>query len=211
MENALALKVRTQFDLTVRENNFRLETSKGDETLQIVRGCLKGKRRAQEKLYKRFYGYAMSIALRYAKNTDEAAEILNDSFLKAFNKLQTYQQDKPFKAWLRRIVVNTSIDYYRSNKKFSADVELNEAYGMAAEQDVIDSLTAEEILQLLQHLPPQQRVIFNLFEIEGYPHKEISDILEIPEGTCRSALTRARARLKQMVIKLYKEKYEGSF
>lgn len=209
-DSALNITLEADNITRCRHEGASLKTEADKIELELIRGCQKGKSRAQEKLYKRFYGYGMSIALRYSRDMEESKEILNESFLKVFNKIETFEEGKSFKAWLRRIVINTSIDYYRANKKHLYDVEISEAAGVDDNDDVIDRLTAEEIMQLLQQLPDQQRLIFNLYEVEGYSHREISEQLNIPEGTCRSALTRARQKLKQMVVELYKKDYEGS-
>jgi RNA polymerase sigma-70 factor (ECF subfamily) len=141
----------------------------------------------------------MGICLRYAKSRDEASEVLNDAFLKVFNKIAMYDNTKLFKAWLRRIVVNTAIDYYRREHKYDNHVPIEKASREENDFDAIDQLNAEDILKLLQELPPQYRLVFNLYEIEGYSHEEIGEILKIPVGTSKSHLSRAKQRLKALV------------
>jgi RNA polymerase sigma factor (sigma-70 family) len=164
-----------------------------------VEGCLKGKLKAQEMLYKHFYGYAMSICLRYTGHRDEAAEVLNDSFMKVFAKIKQYDRQKSFKAWLRRVVVNTAIDHYRRNQKHTKTEGLEEARTEECDADAIDQLTASEIMQMVQALPETYRVAFNLYEIEGYSHDEIGDLLGIPVGTSKSNLSRAKKKLREMI------------
>jgi RNA polymerase sigma-70 factor (ECF subfamily) len=168
---------------------------------EIVNACIKGSRKHQELLYKRFYGYAMSVSMRYAGNSDEAAEIVNDSFLKVFGKIETFDQSKPFRAWLRRIVVNTSIDYYRRSKKNVPFSDISYAASEESDTDAVDLLSAEEIYRIVQELPDPYRITFNLYEIEGFSHEEISAKLGIPEGTSRSNLSRAKIKLRQLVKK----------
>jgi RNA polymerase sigma-70 factor (ECF subfamily) len=153
----------------------------------------------QEGLYKHFYGYAMGICLRYAKNKDEASEMLNDAFLKVFNKLDAYDSTKLFKAWLRRIVVNTSIDYYRREHKHDFQVPIEKARSEENDTDVIDQISTEDLFRLIRQLPENQKIVFNLYEIEGYSHNEIAELLHIPEGTSKSSLSRAKQRLRTMV------------
>jgi RNA polymerase sigma-70 factor (ECF subfamily) len=161
---------------------------------------MKGRLKDQEGLYKHFYGYVMGICLRYAKSKDEASEILNDSFLKVFNKLNTYDSSKLFKAWLRRITVNTAIDYYRREHKHDYQLPIEKAIKEENDFDVIDQLNTEDILKLLQKLPDNYRVVFNLYEIEGYSHDEIGEMLKIPVGTSKSNLSRAKQKLRIMVM-----------
>src|SRR5690554_6113928 len=134
----------------------------------------------------------MSVCLRYTRNRDDAAEVLNDSFLKVFKNIKQYDTDRPFKTWFRRILINTSIDYLRAHKKY-----LNTDYAdfyddmLQTQPDVEMNLNAEEILKLFDQLPDMYRVVFNLYEVEGYSHEEIAGLLDIAPGTSRSQLSRA--------------------
>ena len=188
-------------------SEINLQHGLTDKELAMLKGCLKKKATAQEKLYKHFYGYAMSIALRYTGTHDESREILNESFFKVFTRLDKYDFSKSFKGWLRRIVINTAIDYYRTNKKYINSTEITAAEEKEYDFDIIERLTAEEIMSLLQELPSHYQMVFNLYEIEGYSHREIGEMLEIPEGTSRSNLTRAKQKLREMVKQLYDKKY----
>lgn len=169
------------------------------EVDKLIQGCRNGRMKDQEGLYKHFYGYAMGICLRYAKNKDEASEMLNDAFLKVFNKLDAYDSTKLFKAWLRRIVVNTSIDYYRREHKHDFQVPIEKARSEENDTDVIDQISTEDLFRLIRQLPENQKIVFNLYEIEGYSHNEIAELLHIPEGTSKSSLSRAKQRLRTMV------------
>lgn len=155
--------------------------------------------RAKEALYKHYYSYAMSISLRYAYSKNEAVMIINDSFMKVFDKIKSYDDSYSFKGWLRRIVINTAIDKYRRDKihnEKTESVPLGNIIGNY--EDAISKLTVEDIMSLLNDLSETQRLIFNLSEIEGYSHKEISKKLEIPVGTSRSYLYRAKSTLREL-------------
>lgn len=201
---ALAINYIGKIDINTR---LKLQHGLTEKELIMVEGCLKNKASAQEKLYKHFYGYAMSIALRYAGTKDESREILNESFFKVFTRLEKYDVEKSFRGWLRRIVINTAIDYYRANKRYINSTEITVAEEKEYDFDIIERLTAEEILDLLQDLPTHYQMVFNLYELEGYSHKEIGKMLDIPEGTSRSNLTRAKQKLREMVKQLYNGKY----
>jgi RNA polymerase sigma factor (sigma-70 family) len=166
---------------------------------KLIAGTIRADRTSQERLYKHYYGYAMSICLRYAPNRDEASEVLNDSFLKVFKKIAQYDPNKSFRGWLRRIIINTAIDYYRKNEKHYHHLEIDRAMGEEQETDAISMLTAEEIYQLVQQLPHIYRLTFNLYEIEGYSHEEIGEQLGIPAGTSRSNLSRAKQKLRLLM------------
>ena len=170
---------------------------------ELIEGCLKGKARSQEMLYKHYYGYAMAICLRYANGKDEAKEILNDSFFKVFTKISQYDPKNPFRAWLRRIVINTAIDYYRRQQKHQYAVDIQEIEYEESDASVLDRLSAEDILLLMQKLPEHYRLVFNLYELEGYSHEEISKQLGIPESTSRTHLSRAKSKLREYIQKYF--------
>ncbi len=158
--------------------------------------------KSQECLYRHFYGYGMSICLRYAGNKSDAMEILNEAFLKIFTKIQKYDPEKSFRSWIRRILVNCCIDFHRNSQKTTSFVEPFMAETEEAELP-LGHLAAEDILQLLAQLPDRYRLTFNLYEIEGYSHDEIGRMLGIPASTSRSNLTRAKKRLREMIEKNY--------
>lgn len=170
-----------------------------DELHQLVSGCLKNDRLSQKLLYKAFYGFAMGICLRYAANRYEASEIMNQGFYKVFKNLTKYDITKPFKAWLGRIMVNTSIDYYRSNLKVAYTEELDKAEHVNDTEFADRNLNYNELLDMVSKLPRAYRTIFNLFAIEGYTHEEIGEMLNISTGTSKSNLHKAREKLKIMI------------
>ncbi len=148
----------------------------------------------------------MSIALRYSNSKEEATEIINDAFLKIFNKLDTYTIENSFNGWLRRVVINTALDYYRKNKKHYNHLSLE--HDTASHNDVVDQMNYEDISKLVMNLSPVYRTIFNLYVIDGYSHKEIAEIMNISEGTSKSGLSRARVSLQKMLKEIYNIDYD---
>lgn len=175
-------------------------TESPDNTeMQLIRDCLAEKRGAHELFYKRYYGYVMSIALRYSRHAEEAKEITNDSFVKVFQHLNRYDQQRSVKAWMRRIVINTALDRLRKNKRELRQIDILQIVAETPDEGVLERLSAEEIMQMVQRLSNAQRAVFNLFEIEGFSHEEIGKMLDIPVGTSKSHLARAKMRLRQMI------------
>lgn len=168
--------------------------------------------KGKEYVYKKYYGYVMSISLRYIGHEMEAEEVANESFVKCFNRLGRFKQheqneslEKTFRSWLARITVNTSIDFIRSRKDTAmlddtSDYELKDhTVNNSQSLDVID------ILQLLDHLPEIQKTIFLLYEIDGYSHDEIGEKIGIPGGTSRTYLARAKQRLRKLYSMYFAE------
>ena len=152
--------------------------------------------------YERFYGYALSICLAYANNQEDAREILNDGFLKVFQSISKLEQEQVLQPWLRRIMVNTAIDYYRKNRKRARELstqavanQLEEPY--LNDEAVFAQLSAEDILAILHQLPLPYRLVFSLYVLEGYSHREIAERLGIAESTSRAHLTEANQRLRR--------------
>ena len=168
----------------------------------IIKGCQNNDDSSCEKLYKQFYGFAFSIAIKYCLNRDDAIEVVNDSFMKVFKNLHHYDIEKPFKPWFRRIVVNTSIDKIRRKKDSHLDID---DVALSGNQHVDSDLTIKETLKLLDQLPELHRTVFNLYEIDGYSHKEIAGLLGIGESSSRTYLSRAKNQLKD----LYNEYFTG--
>jgi RNA polymerase sigma-70 factor (ECF subfamily) len=168
---------------------------------ELVRQCKNGDLKQLEMLYKHFYGYAMGIALRYCNNRDDAMEVANDGFIKLFHSFSSYDGDKPFKAWLRRIIVNAAIDKNRREKKHLWHDDLDAAENIGQSHTVIAQLNAADILKLMDKLPHIHRMVFNLYEIDGYSHDEIAGMLAIPASSSRVYLTRAKEKLRVMINK----------
>lgn len=168
---------------------------------ELITGCCKKERSSQEALYRNFFGYALSICLRYAQNRDEAVEIMNDGFLKIFHHIETFDTSRSFKTWLARIMVNTSIDFLRGKKKLVFTDDINQVPEPGTDEKIIDKLSYDELLKHVQALPPAYRTVFNLYVMEGFQHQEIAAMLRISEGTSKSNLFKAKKILKERIIK----------
>jgi RNA polymerase sigma factor (sigma-70 family) len=177
----------------------RVEQEYSADFNKVLKGCSRGDLKAQKYLFKQYYGYVMSIALRFSSCYENALEITNDSFLKIFREIESHHTDREFKGWVRKIVINTAIDYYRMDKKDGIEISIELAYDQPVDESVIDNLNAEEIIKLINSLPMKYRYTFNLFEIEGYSHDEIALQLGITASTSRSNLARAKKMLRQII------------
>lgn len=168
---------------------------------ELIKGCKREQLKYQEALYKHFYGFAMSVCIRYAPCREDALEILNDAFMKVFTNINSFDEDRPFRAWFRRILVNTSLDHYRSNRRYRLHIELDNDQ-IEAEPDIEYNVTlkTDEILALMDQLTPIQRLVFNLHKIEGYHHDEIAGMLHIAPGTSRSHMSRAVKKLASLFL-----------
>ncbi|GAC1370127.1 MAG: sigma-70 family RNA polymerase sigma factor [Hymenobacter sp.] len=174
----------------------------------LLAACQRQERVAQRRLYGQFHGFAMSICLRYARDRDQALEAANDGFLKVFRDLGRFDatrhpQDVPgsFRGWLRRIMIHTAIDHYRANERHQHQQELDDATLNQADGGAtpLDALSYEELLGLVQRLPPAYQAVFNLAVIDGFGHEEIAEQLHISVGTSKSNLFKARAHLRTML------------
>jgi len=169
---------------------------------QLVAGCLKGEPIAQRELYKSYSRKMMSICMRYANGREQAQDILQDGFVKVFQKMDHYRGDGPLGGWIARTMVNTALDHIRRNKPYDHSLDLTEAEHLHAEDaQVMSSMSTDELLELIQGLPPGYRAVFNLFAIEGYAHKEISEQMGISENTSKSQFMKARAYLRKLLPK----------
>ena len=172
----------------------------------FIEACVNQEKWAQKQLYETHYGNMMGVCLRYAGSKDEALDILHDGFIKVFRNIKDYKPGTSINAWIRRIMVNTSIDYYRKQSRRRTE-DLDQAYGLySGGANAIANCSAKDILDCIQKLSPAYRSVFNLYVIEGYAHKEIAKILRITESTSRSNLVKARIKLKQLLSEL-KEVY----
>ncbi|MEZ4911299.1 MAG: sigma-70 family RNA polymerase sigma factor [Saprospiraceae bacterium] len=162
----------------------------------FLNACINEERWAQKQLYESYYSPMMAITIRYANNEDDALDILHEGFIKIFKSLNKFTIGTSLHAWMRTIMVNTAIDYYRKEIRRKTE-PIEKAYAISTHDvNVISSMSAEEILMALQQLPLSYRSIFNLYVIEGYSHKEIAEKLSITESTSRSNLVKARAKLR---------------
>lgn len=167
---------------------------------ELVRQCKRGDLKYQKLLYKQFYGYAMGIGLRYSANRDDALEAVNDAFIKVFNTIKSFDEKLPLKPWLRKVIVNTAIDRRRKNLKNLAEADLDEAVMVATPAIAVAQLNATDILMLMQQLPELNRLVFNLYEVDGYNHEEIGKMLGIAASSSRVYLGRAKERLRKLIL-----------
>ncbi|MDK2979132.1 MAG: hypothetical protein PWP52_1846 [Bacteroidales bacterium] len=175
-----------------------------DNYIEIIKACIKGDRKAQKQLYQLFADKMFGVCLRYADNADEAKDILQDGFIKVFLNLKQFNHKGSFEGWVRRIMVNTALEKFRDRSYLFA-VNMEQGYeSKDSEYDhILSELAVQDLLKLIQELSPQYRMVFNLYAIEGYSHKEICEMLNIKEGTSKSNLSRAREILKEKVTKYY--------
>jgi len=168
----------------------------------IIRGCINRDLKAQEELYKKYFGYALSVALLYSNNRNDAIETVNDSFIKIFQKIKKFDLSLSFKAWLRRIVINSSLDRIRkSNKRMVlGEVEAESINLEDNSPSVCELLQAREIESLFNYLPHIHKIVFSLHEIEGYSHEEIAKQLKISKSSSRVYLTRAKKQLRELYL-----------
>lgn len=175
-----------------------------DPEQELVDKCLANDPYAQELLYRRYAAKMYGICLRYVRHREEASDILQEGFIRVFTNLKYYRGEGSFEGWVRRIIVNTAINYYKANTKYSRDLSVDEvSINSNIDNDALSRLSTEELLKVVQALPDGFRMVFNLFVIEGYDHKEIGQMLGITENTSKSQLHRAKAALQKMLLKEY--------
>jgi RNA polymerase sigma factor (sigma-70 family) len=189
----IALKINSVKDLS--------QTAEEKEVL-LIAACLREERWAQKLLYETYYGRLLTVCLRYSNNSEDARDILNEGFVKVFRFLDRYKVGTSLDSWMRRIMINTSIDFYRKEMRHRSDDLEAAEYKISEDTDIASNYAAQEILKAIQLLPPAYRAVFNLYAIEGYSHKEVAEALGITESTSRSNLVKARVKLKEMLNKL---------
>lgn len=167
----------------------------------LFEGCKRGDRQAQEGLYRALAPTMMGICLRYAKDRDDAEDILQTAFIKVFQKISDFRMEGSFEGWVKRIMVNTALEHYRKNLRSLTAVSLDEVQEEVS-FSAWNSLEVQDLLNLIQSLPNGYRMVFNLYALEGYSHKEIADELGITESGSKSQLSRARALLKEKIKQL---------
>jgi RNA polymerase sigma factor (sigma-70 family) len=170
---------------------------------QLVKDCLKGKPEAQRHLYEQFAENMLGVCYRYTKSLNDAEDVLQDGFVKVFACLHQYKFEGELGAWIRRIMVNTALNFLKRNKKYRSEMYFSEQplHPVTDENPVI-TLEAKELANLIRQLPPGYQTIFNLYAVEGYSHVEIGELLGISDGTSRSQYARARALLITWMEKL---------
>ncbi len=169
---------------------------------KLINDCKAGKREAQSRLYKLYAPKLYGVCLRYSRDVTEAEDVLHESFIIIFNKIGQYSFKGSFEGWMRRIVVNNSFEKCRTRFKMQAVEDISIYESRRVENDSLDDMSTEQLLGVIRNLPPQYRLVFNMYAIDGYTHKEISEILGIAEGTSKSNLARARKILQDKVTEL---------
>ncbi|MEO5910662.1 MAG: RNA polymerase sigma factor [Pelobium sp.] len=179
---------------------------------EILKGCQAGERKYQELLYNTTSAKMLGICMRYAKDHFEAEDMMQTGFVKVFRKLNDFRGEGSFEGWMRRIMVHTSIEFYRKNLRTLNMVDIDETYDHEASTAFdMSSLNVKDLMRLIQNLSSGYRMVFNMYAVEGFSHKEIAEELGITEGASKSQLSRARAILREQVLKLEGYKNEASF
>jgi RNA polymerase sigma-70 factor (ECF subfamily) len=178
----------------------KLTAAYSDE--ELISGCSENNPRAQERLYAKYYGKMLSVCMRYSRNREDAVELLNTGFLKVFLNIKSYQAKGSFEGWIRRIVVNTVLEEFRKTVNYREVMHFPETMGDGEiKADALEHLYAEDLVQIISCLPPSSRMVFNLFVVEGYSHKEIAEMLKISEGTSKWHVSFAKEKLKKLLEK----------
>lgn len=169
--------------------------------IELIEKCISGDRKYQELFYKKFSKKMYNICQSYANSGDDAKDILQDGFVKIFTSLNTYNGVGSLEGWVRKIIVNTAIDFYRKRLKEMRNVNIDDVYDLPFESSVLDEINSKELIELIHKLPEGAKLIFNLFVIEGYSHEEIARKLNISTGTSKSQVSRAKSLLKDLIVK----------
>lgn len=171
------------------------------ELEQLIQGCIRNERGAQEKLYHLFYPRMMALVRRYIDHEEQAEEVINNGYLRAFQKIKQYNFQGSFEGWLRKIVFHAVADYVKQNARYSSQVLLVEK-DQYVHHDHADRLYYDQLIELVQSLPDATRTVFNMYVMDGFTHKEIGNMLGISEGTSKWHLSEGRKVLKEKIEKL---------
>ena len=169
----------------------------------LIKNCLTGNQRAQKTLFDSFAPKMMGVCLRYMKNVEQAEDALQDGFVKVFSKLNLYKGDGSLEGWVRRVIVNTCLDQIRKQAKFNMNVPMDDVQYMIEHDGlIIEGLGEKDLIKMINEMPDGYRVVFNMFAIEGYSHREIADKLGVSENTSKSQYSRARGYLRNKLEEL---------
>lgn len=167
---------------------------------ELIKGCLKGERIWQDKLFNRFSGVMFAICLRYAESYDEASDLMQEGFIKVFTKLSSYGGKGSFEGWIKRIIINNALDHCRYKSRHNMFVTLDDEHDdLNEDPDLPPDISKDKLLEFIQQLPTGYRTVFNLYAIEEYSHKEIADMLKVSESTSKTQLLKARKILQKKV------------
>ncbi len=171
---------------------------------QLIEGCRKGERLAQKELYETYSRKMMGVCLRYVNDRETARDLLQDGFVKVFTSIDSYSGTGSFEGWIRKIFVNCALEFLRKSDVMKESVDLGNTYELVnPDHSAVSAMSANELMKLIQDLPAGFRTVFNLFAIEGFSHREISELLNITESTSRSQYTRAKQLLQRKINALY--------
>lgn len=167
----------------------------------MIQGCIKGNLSSQKQLYEQYAGKMLAVCMRYAKDRSEAEDMLQEAFLKVFQNISKFKFEGSFEGWVRRIMIFSAINYYKQrSRKFKEDLD-QQHVDVAYNEQIIDRISAKEIMELVQQMPEGYKLIFNLFAIEGFSHKEIAEELGIAIGTSKSQYARAKQYMQNLLAK----------
>jgi RNA polymerase sigma factor (sigma-70 family) len=177
----------------------------------LIAACISNDRTAQRKLYELYAGRLFAVAMRYVKNREEAQDVLQDAFVKIFRKLDTFRFDCPFEGWLKKIVTNTALNQLRDRPDYNTHFDIEQASeSIESNENLLAGFQYQQLIEMIARLPDGCQTIFNLYAIEGYPHKEIAEMLGISDGTSKSQYSRAKVLLQSMILK-EKQHIDGAF
>jgi RNA polymerase sigma-70 factor (ECF subfamily) len=168
----------------------------------ILSGCLNNDATAQRELYNKYSPKMMGVCYRFAHNREDAEDMLQEGFIKVFTQIKSFENRGAFEGWIRRIIVHTCINILKKNKKFNESVDIIYATGVQVREESVPAIVqAKQVVECIRMLPIGYRTVLNLYAVEGYSHREISNILDIEESTSRSQYTRARVMLEEILIR----------
>ena len=168
---------------------------------EIIDGCIKGDREAQKILYSQFSGQMYMVCLRYAREQQEAEDILQEAFIKVYDAIKNFRGESKLVYWIKRIVINTALNSQRSKLYLYPMVDVDELKEYPDDAISVSDFTMDELLEMIKKLPTGCQVIFNLYAIEGFKHQEIAKMLKITEGTSKSQYARAKALLQEQMFR----------
>ena len=183
-----------------------MSEEKKEQINAIIEGCIKGDRKSQQVLYKMFYGKMLGVCMRYSKDKDDALDILQEGFLKVFTNLRSYTSSGSFEGWMRKIMINTSLDSIKKNKFLIQGMDAKYVEASVAETTDEDqneeylNLSSSEIMKAIQQLSPAYRTVYSMYVVDGFSHREIAEQLGISEGSSKSNLSKAKINLKTILM-----------
>ncbi|MBI3500480.1 MAG: RNA polymerase sigma factor [Bacteroidetes bacterium] len=167
---------------------------------ELLKGCVSKNPAAQKALFEKFSRKMMGICLRYAERSEEAEDMLQNSFIRVFEKIETFRGSGSLEGWIRKIVMNESLTLLRKNKPMQMNIDIEDAtYMIPGNNHIGEKINEKDLLRMIQKLPVGFRTVFNMYAIEGYSHKEIGELLGITEGTSKSQYSRAKVHLQNML------------